>query len=466
MCSSSASVLTTTRPEDLLRGEYHIHLPPRTEAELRLLLLVSWGVRIPDERVCPHHSTPWRAFCSSFFAETPVNVWKASRNLGGKSFSLATLGLTEAVGLGADAFILGGSGLQSERVHKTMRDHWSFARAPRHLLLSDPAKKHASLSNGAEIEAQTASSTAVRSGHPQRFLVDEVDEIDLGILDDALGQPSTRANQKGQIIRSQTTLSSTHHYADGTMTEVLARAARRGYPIFEWCYKETAEPHGWMSQQRRDDLRATMAENRWETEVELQEPSPEGRAINSEAVKQMFQRDLGVYQGAPGEEIILEPPIIGATYAHGTDWALTNDWTIILTLRTDVWPWQIVAFLRCHRADAPVLAEALNDRVARYPGPAKHDATGMGLAIDGMLRYGIEGVTLTANNKYALLADYVAAIERHEIVGPWIEHMAKEHLHAAADAVFSNRKHTPDTMIAGALARAAAEEGSMVPQVY
>src|SRR3990172_11636587 len=99
-------------------NDYVFELPLRTEAELKLFVQKAFGVSIPDVVVCEGHASPWRAFCDAYFARSPVSVWKASRAFGGKSFTLALLGLTEACTLKASINILGGSGEQSRRVHK------------------------------------------------------------------------------------------------------------------------------------------------------------------------------------------------------------------------------------------------------------------------------------------------------------------------------------------------------------
>jgi hypothetical protein len=59
---------------------------------------------------------------------------------------------------------------------------------------------------------------------------DEIDEMDLAVLDAALGQP-----MENRGIKEHTVLSSTHQNPDGTMTEVKRRAPGNDWPIFEWC---------------------------------------------------------------------------------------------------------------------------------------------------------------------------------------------------------------------------------------
>ena len=84
-----------------------------TPDELREVLWRAFRLRLPDVRVCEHH-TPWAAFCDAFFARAPVVVWKGLRGLAGKTFSLGLLTVAEGVFLGADVNLLGGSGQQSK----------------------------------------------------------------------------------------------------------------------------------------------------------------------------------------------------------------------------------------------------------------------------------------------------------------------------------------------------------------
>lgn len=206
-----------------------IQRAPQTDDELYELVKVLWGHAIPRHSVCPEHSSPFDAFADAFFARSPVAVWKASRGFGGKSRTLAFLVLTEAVLLGADVNLLGGSGAQSQNIHEAMKDGWMSDFAPHHMITNE-TQYGTRLSNGAKIKALLASQRSVRGPHPQRLRLDEIDEMDVSILDSAFGQP-----MPGKGVESHIVLSSTHQYPDKTMSEMLLRAGSRGWPVFEWC---------------------------------------------------------------------------------------------------------------------------------------------------------------------------------------------------------------------------------------
>jgi len=201
---------------------YVLQRPPQNDDELYELVYTLWGVKIPRTPVCPDHATPFQAFADAFFGRTPVAIWKASRGLGGKSRTLAYLTLTEAVVLGADANILGGSGAQSQNVHEAMRDGWNFPLSPSHMLMTDNMNEMR-LSNQAKVKALMASQRSVRGPHPQRLRLDEIDEMDVEILDAALGQPMPT-----EEIDSQVVLSSTHQYPDKCVAAGTLVLTRRG----------------------------------------------------------------------------------------------------------------------------------------------------------------------------------------------------------------------------------------------
>jgi hypothetical protein len=424
-------------------------LPVTSEANLAVFVKLAFGVTVPNTQVCPNHTTPWRAFCDAFFARSSVAVWHAARGFGGKSHLLALLAAVESVLLKAGVSVLGGSGEQSARVLDHMRDLWGYRNAPRHHLLGDPAREMR-MAGGNVVRALMASSASVRGPHPQRLRLDEVDEMDLEIFDAAMGQPMSKPGVPTQVVAS-----STHHYADGTMTEVLRRAADKGWPVHRWCWRETSNPvDGWLSADEIERKRRDITEAMWSAEYDLQEPSPESRAIQPGAVARMFRRDLGQHRGAVGEYVEAEAPQPGATYSTGADWARKQDYTEIVTWRTDCRPVRLVAYERMRRADWPVMVSRFEQRIKRFPGASAHDATGLGDVIDGFLTVKSQGVILAGRERSDILSAYIAAIEHGEAESPMIDALESQHRMASYDDVFGSSQsgHLPDGICAGALA--------------
>jgi hypothetical protein len=350
--------------------------------------------------------------------------------------------------------VLGGSGEQSENVHRYCREFWQYRSAPRQLLASDPIKRATRLVWGNSIEALMASQRSVRGPHPQRLRLDEIDTMDMAIFDAAMGQPM----QGDSGIPAQTVASSTHQYADGTMTKVLGRAAEMNWPVYEWCYKESSEPHGWLLNSEIERKRGEVTAVMWNVEYDLQEPSPESRAISTEHVRRMFDKGLGNWEGRPGEYLELEPPQENARYSTGADWARKVDWTVITTIRTDCRPMRIVAFERCQRLPWPVMVRKLDDRMRRYRGRGMHDGTGLGDVVEGYLTTGVTPFIMVGRARSDLLSEYISAIERDEILSPHIRFMEAEHRLASVDDVYGSG-HLPDSIAAGALAYRASQGG-------
>lgn len=415
---------------------------PQNDEELKAYLWSEFSVRIPDTQVCPNHSTPFRAFADAYFARYGVTVWKASRGLGGKSYLLALLGHCEANVLAADVTILGGSGEQALRVIEYLQK-----------LSGDEenTQRRTLYSSGGRVTALMASSKSARGPHPQRMRLDEVDEMELLILDAAMGQPmATRG------IAKQTVMSSTHHYPDATFTEVLKRAGEKGWPVYEWCYKEScAEPDGWLTQEEIESKRGEVTDAMWKAEYDLQEPSPEDRAILPEKVDLCFQKGLGVFDGKLGEPIEIEPPDPEGKYATGADWAKKKDFTVIDTLRIDCRPMRRVAWVRLGRMPWPMMIAKFDARVQRYPGPSCHDATGLGDVVGDYQAVNAEGVILTGQTRADVFTKYIAAIENQTILSPAIRYCESEHRYCTNDDL-GGSGHPPDSFVAGAMAFKAA----------
>jgi len=422
--------------------DWQFEIPFLTEDELRLFVLKAFGVIIPDVQVCEEHTTPWRAFADAYFGKYPVTVWKASRGFGGKSFLLALLALTEALTLKADVNILGGSGKQSENVLEHMGNLWGYDNAPKQLLRSEPGKQETKLTWGNSVKALMASQTSVRGPHPQRLRLDEIDEMDIKILEAAQGQPMTGATG----IATQTVMSSTHQNANGTMTEILKRAKDKGWPVYHWCFRETsAEPTGWLSTDEIERKRSEITDSMWRVEYDLQEPSPDSRAIMPDKVEAMFKRSLGEYEGSIREYIEIEPPINSGKYVTGADWARKKDWTITGTLRIETDPMRLVTFERRGREPWPQMVARLDYINERYKARSHNDGTGLGDVVNGYLETESEGIMMVGRSRHDMISNCISAIEREEIEAPYIRFLRDELAFASVDDVYGSG-HLPDSL--------------------
>ena len=448
MITQLSLAATATSPDAQITELHEFYFPLQSDWDLYRFVQQAFGVRLPHKKICENHTTPFRAFADAYFARSPIMVIRASRGLGGKTWILSLLSLTEAITLKANISLLGGSGEQSKRALEAIRKFWKYRSAPRHLMLGDVAREMR-FAWGNQIEALMASQTSVRGPHPQRVRMDEVDEMNLEILDAALGQAMSSDGIPSHIVQS-----STHQHADGTMTECIRRAAANGHPVYEWCYKETLQPHGWLAPAEVERKKSQTPDAIWNNEVELQEPNPESRAIMSDKVSQMFRRDLGEYAGELRQYIESEAPQSNAKYCHGADWARDVNWTIIWTLRYDVNPARFIAFERMGRESYPAMVGRLKDRIKRFGGATAHDATGLGKVVEDLLTgvHSLKNFDMVGNARANLLSDYIKAIENQEIIAPFIRFAEQEHRMASRQDVYAGgRGHLPDTISAGAL---------------
>lgn len=448
------------RPVFIQDGKEVDFAPPRTKYELQALVKLFFGFTIPDNAVCEGHTAPLDAIWHGFAATYPIIVWKASRGFGGKSTLLGTLSVIEML-TGMKVAVLGGSAQQSRRVHEIADDIWDFRlKLPdgeeiegplAHLLADTPRMMETKAKNGAWMRALTASTKSARGPHPQRLNLDEVDEMEIEVFDAAMGQTM----MAGTNFIPGTVISSTHQYPDKTMTEVLKRAQERGWPVFSWCYKENlVSNQGWLPESEIARKKSEVTDHMFRVEYDLQEPSIEGRAVDSDAVDAMFQRDLGEFEGDPGKEICIEEPDAHGMYITGVDWARINDWTVITTWRIDRGMWRLVAFERLNRIPWPLIVERLNKRLDRYGGQCAHDMTGIGDFANDLVRHKVKGFVLMGRLRAEVWSDWIVAIENGEVEAPRIEWMHREYLYCTIGDLYGQGQsdHPPDSFVSGALA--------------
>lgn len=436
-----------------------------SERELWQWIADCLGLQIPRIRVCREHCAPFDALAEAYFATVPRSVWWASREFGGKTVTLAALSLAEAVTLGSQVGLLGGSLGQSKRAHEYIHGEGDMAgrfiawpRFPTGLLRREPTIVETRFRNGGWIRAVPASPKAVRGWHPPRLRGDELDEMEPRIWDSAAGAPG-RARIKGII--SQVVGCSTLQHADGTMARELKLAATHGWPIRTWCYRETMAAGGFVTLEDVARKQATMTTEGFRVEVELQEPAIENRAIQPAAIEAAFDAKLGSHRGEVGAQLEIEAPAEGGRYATGADLAKRQDRTIIWTIRTDVQPRRLVAYSHLKWVSWPLIAAAFDRQARRYPGANAYDHTGVGSTFEDLISVRAEGVDLVGARRTDLFQNWIAAVEAGDFRGPRIEYAYQEHKFCRNDDLYGHG-HPPDSFVAAALAWRAASRPPLV----
>ncbi len=200
-----------------------------------------------------------------------------------------------------------------------------------------------------------------------------------------------------------------------------------------------------------DAVRSQYSEKMVEQELEGAFIDIEGGAFQPDKVDLMFRPELGDWDGTDGQYLEAEPPQAGATYSTGADWARKRDWTEIVTVRLDCWPAKIVAFEKMRRLPWPVMVGKFDERLRRYPGDAAHDATGLGDVVSGYVTVEAEDVILVGRTRADTLSNWVNAVERGEVVAPFIRSLYNEHKFCSYEDLYG-AGHPPDGVVACALA--------------
>lgn len=435
---------------------------PGTDDELWWMVRAMFGVTIPRHAVCPDHVAPFTAFADAYFGrnsldpDSPVQslaLWHGSRGLSGKSFALSTLGLTVAFLLGAKVNLLGGSLAQSAAIHEHMREALYHDNAPTHMVTAE-GNTLIRLSNGARIRPLTASQKTVRGPHPSVLLCDEIDEMELKILDAALGQPMAQRNYLAQAILPYTVMCSTWQNPEGTFTEILRRAEETSIPVYRWCFRESANPvDGWLTEAGIAEKRTSIPAEMWRVEYELGEPAIGNRAFDTAAVDAAFSVELAPLrqkQAKDYEEYTFAEPHRDGRYVAAADWAKERDYTVIAVGRVDRTPAELVYYLRVNRRPYPLMVGYFNAAMRRYHATAIHDGTGLGNVVNDYLDINARSFIMTGERKAKMLSEFVSATERGRWRYPKIKTAYLAHKYCRVGDLYSTAGdyHLPDEVCA------------------
>ncbi len=512
-------------------GVDYYWMSPQTKAEFhwmaRQLFDIVFAPTPHPDCVARGHSAPLDVAWDAYTAASPIIVLVGSRGLAGKSTLEATVSTFELL----DSYsivILGGALAQSKRVHEVASDifesdvviqgpcadcggqdwehlvsegyraevdetvfeyrnhEWNgeaqtIPQGLRHLIVDPTVQELRAAFGRNKMLATPAGPKSTRSRHPERLRLDEVDEMSMVDFDAAMGQTMT----KDPVNRpAQTLAASTHQHPNGTFTEVKERAVARGWPIHEVCYRENLiENGGWLYGTEVKRKKLEVSDLMWNVEFELQEPSPEGRAIGAESVVLAFDPRYGEYEGHDAEYLefpccpvyvrarqrrLEDPdeqppptPCQSHVYATGADWGQHRDMTVITTYRVDTGgAWWMVAFERINDSEGklgrgfwPLVLGKLETRIRRFPGKSGHDATGLGQGLNGFLSEKVRAFTLSPTVRDPMLAAYVVGMEHGELIGPRVKWAYRGHLYTTNDDLKSGQAgHVHDSVVAGAIA--------------
>ena len=211
---------------------------PATKQDLKNYIKVFLGIDVPDNQICPEHSTPlnylWHSFNSDFAQPKPANadcvVW-ANRG-GGKTELAAIATLLDCVFKpNCQVRILAGSEDQAGRMYQYLTN---FLRNGFEKFLDGPIRKTGcKFLNGSAVDVLTQSQASVRGQHVQKLRCDEVELFDPDVFN-AAKFTTLSSNNVTAAMESISTM----HRPYGLMQKLVSSSISN---LFKWCIWETIE---------------------------------------------------------------------------------------------------------------------------------------------------------------------------------------------------------------------------------
>lgn len=221
--------------------------PPSNDEELKEFIKLAFGVTLPDTVIEPGHETPFRFVSDCFFERTKNALAFANRN-GGKTFAVSILNMIDMLFKpGCEIASAGAIQAQAKQAYEYFigftQMEWfeEFCidyetKTGRKFLIKDN-QEESSFSTGSKQKILTATNKGLRSPHPHKARIDEVDEIPWDILQVGLSMARSDDHVKGQNI-----FTSTRQHANGSMQTLLERAAKSGaIKVYQWNIWEAVE---------------------------------------------------------------------------------------------------------------------------------------------------------------------------------------------------------------------------------
>ena len=175
-----------------------------------------YGLTLPIKPVCQGHTAPAQ-ICAEWFYDRPgVSLVQGPRG-GGKSCTRAFATHLDCMAFPGDqAKILGGSLAQAGQIYEALKMFEQKGPPQLRGAFNKIQKTEAIYTNGSKVGILAASATQVRGPHVPNLCIDEVDEVNPNLREQAIGM---LMNLNGR--RPSLSLTSTWHKLSGPMSELV-----------------------------------------------------------------------------------------------------------------------------------------------------------------------------------------------------------------------------------------------------
>lgn len=211
--------LRTIQRYDLASGR---HLRPRTREELARWVKLYTPIRVPHRAVCRGHVSLLDILTTWNLDRPGMAVARGPRGGGKTLLSALDVHLESRFIPDLYTLILGGSKSQSQQVYDGLQRFIYGAHGPLGEAYTDRdqiaylGKIETKYHNASTLQVLTASTKSVRGPHAPRLRLDEIDEMDRGIREAAIGMLVERGGVSPKAVYT-----STHHRSGGSMDDLL-----------------------------------------------------------------------------------------------------------------------------------------------------------------------------------------------------------------------------------------------------
>jgi len=227
--------------------------PPQTPDELHLFIQVAFGVDIPRKAVIPGHSAPFD-FVSDLFFQKVKNALAFANRAGGKTYDVAILNFLDMLFKpGCEIASAGAVLTQATQCYKYfiefinmpwfVRFDEKYRNVTGRSFKAKENKQEAGFDNGSVQSIIVATEKGLRSPHPQKARLDEIDLLEWETLQTGLSMARSKGRSDSKnYIRAQNVFTSTRQVENGSMQKLLDQASAKSIAVYEWNIWDVLEP--------------------------------------------------------------------------------------------------------------------------------------------------------------------------------------------------------------------------------